>query len=926
MKKALFYALLIFSSLFSSCQKEQDKKIIALSQCSEDDWRTAMNNDILREAYFHPHIEVVIKSVKDDTEQQSRDIEKFIEDKVDLIIVAPNEAVPLTPVVEKAMNAGIPVILSDRKIDSKNYTAFVGGDNFQVGYEAGIYIVDLLNGKGSIYEMQGLTGSTPATERHLGFLSVIERYPDIKIIQSSDGEWFRHVSKEKAKQFIAEGKKVDLIFAHNDQMALGVSQAYDEAEADRPFIIGIDALSGENGGIQMVLDGKIDATFYYPTGGERTVQTAVRILNNESYSRENILYTTVVNRSNARLHKLQTEQITDQQNKISNLNEVLNLSLAQYATQRILFFGSLVVLTIILFLLILLIRAYQKANKTNQLLEQQNIEINKQKEELAEQHDQLIVLSKNLEEATQAKLVFFTNISHEFRTPLTLISGPLDNLKENENLTEDGKQMVQLMQKNVRILRQLIDQIIDFRKYENGKMQMFFTLSDLKSFLKDISDSFHDLAKRKHLHLSFKPADDEFMVWFDSEKVEKIFYNLLSNAFKHTPENGKINIEMSKSILRDEPAVKISVCDTGSGISKEHIEHVFERFYKVSETAAGSGIGLALTKMLVEMHNGEISVESEEGKGSVFRVVLPFKQKEISVFDQQYPSLQVIPKTQQELLLLEVETSFNNDEQPKEKSGKPILLLVEDNDDVRLYVKTLLKNDYEIIEAENGQKGMQKAMKHIPDLIISDVMMDVMDGFEFCKQTKENLLTSHIPVVLLTACSLDEQRIVGFESGADAYIPKPFNEDLLKIRIRKMIENREKIKSYYQKNLTFGNQKETIGDIDKTFMEKFHKIIEDNLSDSSLNVDEIGKNIGLSRIQLYRKVKSLTNYAPNELVRIIRLKTAEKLIIGSEKSISEIAYETGFSSPSYFTKCFKEYFNENPTEYLSKKREKNRTM
>ncbi len=911
--------LSFLSFLFFSCNPKPDKKIIAFSQCSEDDWRTAMNNEVLQEASFHPEIEVHIKSVKDNTKQQILDIKQFIEDKVDLIVLAPNEAVPLTAVVEKAMNAGIPVILADRKIASKNYTAFVGADNYQIGRDVGIYVAKRLKGKGKIFEIQGLTGSTPATERHNGFMSIINLYPDIEIISSTDGEWFRNIAKENTKQFISERKPINLIFAHNDQMALGAYEAYKESGLERPDIIGIDALFSPNGGIQMVLDDIIDATFFYPTGGERVIQTAVRILNGDSYSRNNILYTAVVDKTNARVLKLQTDQIEAHQNSLMQLNKILDDNISQYATQRLLLFGSLAVLVLILILLVLLIRAYHKSNDTNKLLEEQNLAINKQKEKLSGQRDQLISLSKNLEEATQAKLVFFTNISHEFRTPLTLISGPLNNLYEKENLSQCGKQMVLLIRKNVGILQRLIEQIIDFRKVENGKMQLFFSFGNFKSFMYEIIDSFRDLAVRKHLHLSFKASNDDFMLWFDSEKIEMIFYNLLSNAFKHTPENGKISVEVKKIITEDEESVRITVADTGSGISQEHIQRIFERFYKADETTTGSGIGLALTKILIELHNGTITVESEVGKGSIFTVTLPFKQKGMKI-EEKYPALNISPEIKNELQTLESVIITETEEKPKERSDKPLILIVEDNDDVRMYTKMLLIEDYDIIEAENGQKGLQKAMMYVPELIISDIIMDIMDGFELCKQLKENLSTSHIPVILLTACTLDEQRAIGFESGADAYIPKPFNERLLKIRIRKMIENRKKLKEHFQQNLTFGDAKETITELDKTFIEKFRKIVEENLTDSDLNVDEIGKNIGLSRIQLFRKIKSLTNYAPNELVRIIRLKEAEKLLIGSEKTISEIAYDTGFSSPSYFTKCFKEYFNESPTEFLTKKK------
>lgn len=332
---------------------------------------------------------------------------------------------------------------------------------------------------------------------------------------------------------------------------------------------------------------------------------------------------------------------------------------------------------------------------------------------------------------------------------------------------------------------------------------------------------------------------------------------------------------------------------------------------------AGSGIGLALTKALVEQHNGSIGVESTIGKGSTFHFSIPFKQKNISVTEQ-YPVLQVSNVNFDDIFLTDLEDDIVTEEEQHEQSGKQRILIVEDNYDVRNYVKSILQGNYNIVEASNGKDGLLKALKTVPDLIISDVMMDGMNGFELCKAVKENINTSHIPVVLLTAYALDEQRVTGFESGADAYIPKPFNEELLKIRIRKLLENREKLKEFFKKNLTFGEKKESLTEIDKTLISKFRTTVEENLSDSELSVDVIGQELGMSRVQLYRKIKSLTNYAPNELVRNIRLKKAEHLILSSNKNISEIAYETGFSSPSYFSKCFKEYFNESPTDFVSR--------
>ncbi len=920
MKRILANFFLVWFLVFQSCtpDKTNQTKVIGVSQCSDDAWRRNMNEEILREASFNSDLTVKIKTAFDSNQKQIRDIESFIAEGVDLLIVSPNEAIPLTPVLEKAMKEGIPVVLVDRKTNSAQYTAFVGADNFQIGREVGTYTANLLNGKGNVVEIRGLKGSTPDFERHEGFISVLKNYPGIHIVFSGDGGWLRHQAKARMSEALAMNQPIDLVFAHNDEMAVGAHEALKlKSDVIFPRIIGIDALPGPDGGIQRVLDGMLDATFIYPTGGEKALQTALAILHKQRFERENTLYTAVVDKSNARVLKLQTDQIVQHQQRIGQLNKVLNKNLTQYSTQRTFLFLSLVVLFIITALSILLLYSYRNKNRINKELEKRNIAINRQKEELSEQRDQLLVLSKNLEDATQAKLVFFTNISHEFRTPLTLLLGPLESILKIEKLSSEGSKLAHIMRKNVQVLMKLIDQIIEFRRYENGKMQTYFTLSDLNAFVEDICNSFMELARKRRIQFSYSSEKEDFTLWFDSDKMEKICYNLLSNAMKFTPENGIVKVRLEKLTADGENHVRITVADTGTGISDQHIHQVFDRFYRADKNISGSGIGLALTKVLVELHNGTIEVESAEGKGSSFFVTIPFKQRDISI-NEQYPVLNSKTDMNEEMLLLEADETDQPIDDIKSPSDKPLVMLVDDNADVRQYLKTLLQTDYEMIEAADGQQGLLKAMKTVPELIISDVMMDVMDGFELCKQLKENITTSHIPVMLLTACAQDEQRVVGFESGADAYIPKPFNEELLKIRVRKIIENREKVKEYFQKNLTFGERKENVAEIDKTFINKFRKVIEDNLIDSDLNVDEIGKSLGLSRVQLYRKIKSLTNYAPNELVRIIRLKAAEQLFINTEKTISEVAYDTGFTSPSYFTKCFKEYFNESPTEFMKR--------
>ncbi|HET9569920.1 MAG TPA: substrate-binding domain-containing protein [Bacteroidales bacterium] len=916
MNRSILFLVVLF---LSSCQlaKKEKTYVIGVSQCSEDSWRRSMNEEIRREASFQTGMEVIIKTAFDSNQKQIRDIESFIANKVDLIIVSPNEATPLTPVIEKAVLQHIPVILVDRKTRSSQYSAFVGADNYQIGREVGTYAVNLLNGKGRVFEIRGLQGSTPDEERHKGFRSVIDNYPGMVVVEEVDGEWHRNVAKAKMQAAMQKKESFDLVFAHNDEMALGAGEALQALSGKRPFLIGIDALPGPDGGIQKVLDGALDATFIYPTGGEKSIQIAYRILHGETFEKENSLYTAVVDNTNARVLKLQTDQIVQHQEKISRLNEVLNKNLAQYSSQRMIVFFLLFIVALFLMLAILLFRLYRQKNKANKKLEETNLAIRLQKEEISEQRDQLVTLSRNLEEATQAKLTFFTNISHEFRTPLTLLLGPLESLMKKETLSSEGNKLTQMMKKNIYVLLRLIEQIIEFRRFENGKMQMYYTLGDLKKYLHDITDSFKEISRKKRLHLTFHASSEDFLVWFDSDKLEKICNNLLTNAVKCTPENGHVKLELSKISMDGADFAKVVVSDTGIGISEANINKIFDRFYMVDKTSAGSGIGLALTKVLVEQYGGEIEVKSVENKGSAFTFTIPFKQKDISVTEQ-YPLLDSKSFLHEDMMTDESEEVA--DEKEPTIGSKSLILLVEDNSDVRHFVKTLLMDDFEIIEASNGHAGIVKAMKYLPELIISDVMMDQIDGYELCRTIKENITTSHIPVILLTAHALDEHKIIGFESGADAFILKPFNEEILKIRVRKTIENREKVKEHFQKTLTFGDRKDKVPELDKTFMDKFRAIIEEHITNTDLNVDEIGKNLGLSRVQLYRKLKSLTNYAPNELVRIIRLKKAEQYLINSERTISEIAYDTGFSSPSYFTKCFREYFNENPTDYLKRVR------
>ena len=722
-----------------------------------------------------------------------------------------------------------------------------------------------------------------------------------------DGAWLQSVAGEKMDSVFQTNKNIDLVFAQNDRMAIGAYLSARQQQLEKEMLfVGIDALPGKEYGVEQIINGVLDATFIYPTGGDKVVQVAMDILEKRPYERDTKLSTALVDKTNARVMQLQTDHITEQDGKIERLNNQVNEYLSRYSAQTMFLYACLIILLLFAALLAIIVRAYWTKNRMN-------MELSRQKKKLEEQRDQLISLSKQLEEATHAKLVFFTNVSHDFRTPLTLVADPVEQLLEDKALTPRQQSLLKVVHKNVHILLRLVNQILDFRKYENDKLELVRANMNLRVQLQEWSHSFQTLALKKHIHFVLEVNDDraDYLMAVDAEKMERVYFNLLSNAFKFTPENGTITVTLS-TLTKEEGGryARLVVADTGSGISVQHIRHIFDRFYQIDVNHAGSGIGLALAKAFVELHGGEITVDSVEGKGTVFTVDIP-----MTVVEEPSADLVQEPRITQQTVVEELEDMETEEQIPDE--NKECILIIDDNADVRDYVKSLLKEEYTVIEAPDGRAGLKKAMKYVPDAIICDVMMPVMDGLECCRKLKTELQTSHIPVMLLTACSLDEQRIQGFECGADSYISKPFNSKLLLVRLRNLMDNHKRLKQFFGDKTTLS--KESVSEVDKGFVDRFRELIEENLADSELSVEDLGGKMGLSRVQLYRKIKALTNYSPNELVRIARLKKAASLLASSEKTISEITYEVGFTSPSYFTKCYKDYFGESPTDFLKRR-------
>ena len=914
----------------TACRQDVLRFRIGVAQCSDDSWRHKMNDEILREAMFYDGVSVEIRSAGDDNRQQAEDVRYFIDKGVDLLIISANEAAPMTPIVEEAYQKGIPVILVDRKILSDKYTAYISADNYEIGRAVGNYMASTLKGKGNVVELTGLSGSTPAMERHQGFMAAISNFPDIKLIDKADAAWEREPAEVAMDSILRRHPKIDAVYAHNDRIAPGAYQAARKAGREKEMIfVGIDALPGKGNGLELVLDSVLNATFIYPTNGDKVLQLAMNILEAKPYPRETIMNTAVVDRTNAHVMQLQTAHISELDEKIETLNGRIDGYLSRVATQQVVMYGGLVILLLVAGLLVVVYNSLRSKDRLNRelseqkrqleeqrdKLEEQRDQLEQQRDKLAEQRDQLIQLSHQLEEATHAKLVFFTNISHDFRTPLTLVADPVEHLLADKTLSDDQHRMLLLVQRNVNILLRLVNQILDFRKYENGKMEYTPVPVDILSSFKGWNESFLAAARKKHIHFSFdNMPDTDYHTLADVEKLERIYFNLLSNAFKFTPENGKVTVRLSALTKEDDRWIRFTVSNTGSMISAEHIRNIFDRFYKIDMHHAGSGIGLALVKAFVEMHGGTISVESDEKQGTVFTVDLPVRTcacETSSLEESPVSSVSEASSLNDALPIEEEELEKNYD------SSKPSVLIIDDNVDIRSYVHGLLHTDYTVIEAADGSEGIRKAMKYVPDLIISDVMMPGIDGIECCRRLKSELQTCHIPVILLTACSLDEQKIQGYDGGADSYISKPFSSQLLLARVRNLIDSHRRLKQFFGGGQALA--KEDVCDMDKDFVEKFKALIDAKMGDSGLNVEDLGKEMGLSRVQLYRKIKSLTNYSPNELLRIARLKRAASLLASSDMTVAEIGYEVGFSSPSYFAKCYKEQFGESPTDLLKRK-------
>ncbi|QMU29471.1 substrate-binding domain-containing protein [Adhaeribacter radiodurans] len=908
---SIFILLFPFFLIPACKEKEAPKYVIGFSQCTGDDaWRRDMLRGMQRELAFHPEVDFLYRDAKGNSGKQVEQIKELLTSNINLLIVSPNEAEPITPVVEQAYQNGIPVVVVDRKTASSFYTAYVGGNNYEVGKTAGQYIGAYLHGKGKVVEITGLPTSSPSIERHKGFLDAIRNYPNIQVIRVIAGDWEKKIAKQKLTALFDSIKQADLVFAQNEVMALGTYEVWRERGiSPRTKIVGIDGLAGPLGDIQMVHDGLIDATVLYPTGGEEAIRTAVQILEKKPFTKENILNTAVIDPTNVRMIKMQTDKILNQQEDIERQQKHNEEQLRVYNNQRILLYTISGLLVVAIVLGCLALYSLVENKKINKILKLKNRKIIQQRNKIQEMADEA-------QAATESKFKFFTNISHEFRTPLTLILGPIDSLLHGKSDHLMVKQSLRLIQKNASRLLWLVNQLMDFRKLESGMIQVKATENDLIAFMREVMQPFEPMAKKSNIEFKLITNLSVLPVWFDVNMMDKVFFNLLSNAFKFTKTHGRIHILIEQDAALNQVHVKVR--DTGIGMTEMEVNRAFELFYQANQDSnKGTGLGLPLSKEFIQLHHGEITVKSEPHQGTTFTIQLLLGSQH---FKEEEKISAVVGEEGQLSKLIVAETGPIWQDSSNNESKSESILVIEDHPDLRSFLQYTLQANYQVFTAGEGELGLTKAIEKVPDLIICDLMLPDMKGIKVVASLKADLRTSHIPIIILTALNGLEQQIEGMQVGAELYLTKPFSPQVLKESVKSLLANRRLVKDYFANGevLSPANSP-SISKLDQKFLNDFKRIIDEKLADPNLSVDFLSREIGLSRVQLYRKVKALLNGNVNDYIQTARLTKSCHLLQQTSASIADVAYQVGFSSSTYFATAFKAKYGISPTDYKMQK-------
>ncbi|MBP8945816.1 MAG: substrate-binding domain-containing protein [Paludibacteraceae bacterium] len=877
----------------------------------DDVWRQAMMIEMNIEASNYENLEIIVRDAEENNQKQIDQIKELIRKKVDVLIISPNESDEITPIAVEAYKAGIPTIILDRKINSDEYTTYIGGDSYEIGKMAGTYASSLLPKEATIFEVWGTKSTSPAQERHKGFMDGLDKNKNFTIL-SIEGKWRKEIAYTEARNFFnsININNIDLVYAHNDVMALGVREAIIEKDStliSNIKILGVDGAFGKDAGLEAVSDGRLDASFLYPTGGDLAIRIAMKILKGEPVDKKYILDTALIDKHTAKTLLLQSNQLINYQNKIEQQRKSMEVILNRFSGLRHSLFIILVLMSIIIAFTIYIFFINKKIEKSNAQLKLKNEETEKQKHEL-------IQLNEMIQEVTNQKVRFFMNISHEIRTPLTLIVSPLEKWIKNTSSSPIHDDLLK-MKRNTDRLICLINQLLDFKKIESNTSTLDTKNTDIVALTTSAKNLFDDLAEKKNITYSFTSNTTSEYLLLDPDKIDKVLVNLLSNAFKFTKEGGTISVNLSKN----NNAISISITDNGCGIEKDKQSLIFERFYTTkNNNNTGTGIGLHLAQEFVKMHGGKITVESVPEMSTTFTVQLPIVREN---------SADIVFKDQNNIYeVVDIITSNSSPvDEILNKKYNYTILIVEDDPDIMEYLSSELSDNLKIVTATNGSEALNILNKNDEiSLVLSDVLMPETNGFMLCKTIKSTPELSYIPVILLTALTEENQRILGIAEGADDYIPKPFNIDYVKIKIIKLLENRKQLQNKFMQDIKIGkipivDPTIEIETADKIFIQKFASLIASKFNDPAISIEKISKELGVSRVHLQRKVKEITGYNPIDYLRNFRLAKAIELFGSSHLSISEVAYETGFSSPAYFSKCFKDAFSVTPSEYIKDK-------
>ncbi|MEH6408026.1 MAG: substrate-binding domain-containing protein, partial [Leeuwenhoekiella sp.] len=863
----LFYKklpVIILLLLISACSKNNKDQnyLIGFSQCTSNaEWRKDMNYSMKVEASVHSNVSLTIRDSKDDPEQQIRDIEDMIEEGIDVIIVSPLEPDLIVAPITRAINAGIPVILLDRKINSNNYTAYLGADNIEIGRNAGKYILSSTKETVNVIEVRGGDSSTPVVERSLGFHQIADNNSRIHIIGSIDGS-NGGLPKEKFKNLLdsLDAKNIDYAYFFNDEMALDAWRVAKELGVENEIkFIGVDGLNGPDGGIQMVQDGILDATLLYPTGGSEVIKLALKILNGEEAPKNSLLATTVIDKLNAGIMKDQLNRINQQQTEIEHQVETITEKEELYTSQNILLKLSILFIIIILSLTAYTIYSIIAIRKKNRQLQLTNTKITIQR-------NQIEKIANQVKESNEAKINFFTGLSHELKTPITLILSSIESI--GETVKEKGSKLgneVELIYNNSNRLLRLINQLLDFRKSEDRKFMLKASKTNVYDFSINIYNEFKREAKKRNINFYLKSNNKNLDLYFDRNLMDKVYFNILSNAFKFTPDNGKIEIEIVD--VKDKKYAQIIFKDSGIGIPEKELNKVFEAFFKGSNNRKNSsGIGLHLTKELIDLHKGMIKVKSL--KGSEFTVILNKGKSHFS-------SSEIIHETdvlidEKKDLMADLESNYYVESNPVYTDDQYGILIIEDNKELSGFLSNKLSEQYNIYLSD-GTDALDKAFDLIPDIILCDINLPEKDGFEICEELKKDLRTSHIPTVILTALSDKESYIKGLQAGADLYLTKPFSYSILIQSLKSLLYNREKLRFYFTNNVHKIEETDSFGNMEQAFLCRINEAIDEHIEDSHFSVENLADILKISRVQLYRKVKALLGISISEYINEKRL-------------------------------------------------------